>query len=633
MILAMNFSLLNENQKKAVMTTEGPVLILAGAGSGKTRTLAFRIGYLIEKGVSPENILAITFTNKAANEMKERIKFLIKKQNVYLGFCGTFHSLGAKILRENSNFLEKYFLRNKNFVIFDEDDSLTLIKKIIKDIDLSSEQFPPRLILNQISFAKTHLLNEEEYQKSATSFFEKTIAKIYKKYEEFLKKNNAFDFDDLIFRVAEIFLKNKKILEKYQEKFKYILIDEYQDTNYSQYILVKLLASKYKNICAVGDDQQAIYGFRFADIKNILNFEKDFGKTKIIYLEENYRSHQKILDAANHLISFNKYQKQKKLWSRKKNGFSPRIISLSDETEEANFIAKKILEYLEKGYQRKEIAVFFRINALSRPIENALISHKIPYRMIGGVKFFQRKEIKDILSYLRLILNPEDEISLERIINMPPRGIGKKTLEKILNKEKEVYCLKPVENFFSFLKKAKEYSSSHRLTELIEFITKESGYQDYLTNKEKEAEIRLENLKELLSQAKPFDDLPPSQALESFLESVSLFQEQDELNFKNDAVNLMTLHSAKGLEFDLVFITGLEQGLLPHWKSLKKEEELEEERRLCYVGMTRAKKDLYLLSTQKRLLFGTITWNEPSQFLGEIPNDAVVFEDYRKSYL
>jgi len=565
--------------------------------------------------------------------MKERIKFLTKSQKAHLGFCGTFHSLGAKILRENSNFLKKHLSRNKNFVIFDEDDSLALIKKIIKDLDLSSEQFPPGSILNQISFAKTHLLNEDEYQKSTISFFEKTIAKIYKRYEEFLKKNNAFDFDDLIFRVVEIFLKNKKILEKYQEKFKYILIDEYQDTNYSQYIFVKLLASKYKNICVVGDDQQAIYGFRFADIRNILNFEKDFGKTKVIYLEENYRSHQKILDAANSLISFNKYQKPKKLWSRKKNGVSPKIISLLDETEEANFIAKKILEYLKKGYQKKEIAVFFRINALSRPIENALILHKIPYRMIGGVKFFQRKEIKDILSYLRLISNPKDAISLERIINMPPRGIGKKTLEKILNKEKEVYCLKPVEEFFSFLKKIKEYSSSHRLTELIEFIIKESGYRDYLIKKEKETEIRLENLKELLSQAKPFDDLPSPQALESFLESVSLFQEQDELNFKNDAVNLMTLHSAKGLEFDLVFITGLEQGLLPHWKSLKKEEELEEERRLCYVGMTRAKKDLYLLSTQKRLLFGTITWNEPSQFLGEIPNDAVIFEDHRKSYL
>ena len=630
----MDFSLLNEKQKEAITKTEGPVLILAGAGSGKTRTLVFKIGYLIEKGVPPKNILAITFTNKAANEMKERIKSLLKASKINLGFCGTFHSLGAKILRENSNFLKNYFSRNKNFVIFDEDDSLTLIKKIIKELDLPSEQFPPGLVLNQISFAKTHLLNEDDYQNASENFFEKTIAKIYKKYEELLKKSNAFDFDDLIFRVVEIFLKDKKILEKYQERFKYILIDEYQDTNYSQYILVKLLASKYKNICVVGDDQQAIYGFRFADVKNILNFEKDFKKTKIICLEENYRSHQKILDAANSLISFNKYQKPKKLWSRKKDGISPKIIFLSDETEEADFIAKKILDYLKKGYQKKEIAVFFRINALSRPIENALMLHKIPYRIVGGLKFFQRKEIKDILSYLRLILNPKDLISLERVINIPPRGIGKKTLEKILNKEKEIYSLKPVKDFFSFLKKMKEYSLSHSLTELIEFVIKESGYQDYLLKKEKEAEIRLENLKELLSQAKPFDDLMSFEALESFLETVSLFQEQDELDLKNnEVINLMTLHSAKGLEFDVVFITGLEQGLLPHWKSLKREEDLEEERRLLYVGMTRAKKELYLLTTQKRLIFGTSIWNQPSQFLGEISNDLVTFEDYRKSFL
>jgi len=626
----MDFSLLNEKQKEAVLTTEGPVLILAGAGSGKTRTLVFRIGYLIEKGIPPENILAITFTNKAANEMKERIEALLKNKKISLGFCGTFHSFGAKVLRENFSFLKKYFLRDRNFVILDEDDSLGLIKKIVKEMDLSLEQFPPNLILNQITFAKTHLLDETDYQNSATSFFEKTIAKIYKKYEELLKKINAFDFDDLIFKVVQLFLKNPQILESYQERFKYILVDEYQDTNYSQYVLIKLLASKYKNLCVVGDDQQAIYGFRFADFKNILNFEKDFKEAKVICLEENYRSTQKILDTANALISFNIYQKPKKLYSKQKEGLLPKIVSLPNEIEEANFIAKKILEYLKKGYPKKEIAVFFRINALSRPIENALILHQIPYQMVGGIKFFQRKEIKDILAYLRLILNPEDFVSLERVINFPPRGIGKKTLEKILNKEKDVYQLAPVKEFFSFLKKAKEFSKTHRLTELIEFVIKESGYQSYLIGKEREAEIRLENLKELLSQAKPFDDLVSSQALEAFLETVSLFQEQDELSSKKDAVNLMTLHSAKGLEFDVVFIAGLEQGILPHWKSLNSQEELEEERRLCYVGITRAKKDLYLLYTQRRLIFGNVSWNQPSQFLGEIPNNLVIFEDYNK---
>jgi len=627
----MDFSLLNENQKKAVKILEGPMLILAGAGSGKTRTIAFKIAYLIEKGIPPENILALTFTNKAALEMKKRIESLISKK-ISLGFCGTFHSLGAKILRENHKVVKEYFSRDKNFTIFDESDSLSLLKKIVKELDLPSENFPPSKVLSYINFAKTHLLDENDFSNSATEFFEREVAKIYRKYEEKLKEINAFDFDDLIFRPVQLFLKNKEILEKYQERFRYILIDEYQDTNYSQYLLVKLLASKYKNICAVGDDQQAIYGFRFADFRNILNFEKDFEGAKVIFLEENYRSHQKILDAANALISFNRYQKPKFLFSRKKEGPKPKVIYLSDETEEANFVAQKISEYLEKGVPKKEIAVFFRISALSRTIENALIFYQIPYQVVGGLKFFERKEIKDILSYLRLILNPNDFLSLERVINLPPRGIGKKALEKILKKDKKILEKKEVKEFFSFLKKAQKFASSHSLSSLIEFILKESGYEKFLWEKEKEPEIRLENIKELLSYAKSFENLPPQKALEAFLESVSLFQEQDELLHQKDAVNLMTIHSAKGLEFEIVFLIGMEQGIFPHWKSLRSEEELEEERRLCYVALTRAKNKLYLLTTEKRLLFGNLILNEPSQFLGEIPNELVIFED-RRSYL
>ncbi len=627
----MDLSLLNEKQKQAVQHLDGPLLILAGAGSGKTKTLTYRIAYLIEKGIPEKNILAVTFTNKAANEMKRRIRKLLNKKGLSL-FCGTFHSFGAKVLRENNDRIKEIFFRDKNFVIFDETDRLSLIKKILKEMELPIEQFPPSLIISQINFAKAHLKNPDNFAQEAQNFLEQKIAKIFEKYEEKLKEYNAFDFDDLILKVVLLFKKKKDVLEKYQEKFKYILIDEYQDTNFVQYQLVKLLAGKYKNICVVGDDQQAIYGFRFADFKNILNFEKDFPKTKVVLLEENYRSTGNILEAANVLIKKNLFQKPKKLWTKKESGSPIFVIETRDEKEEAMIVAGKIKELIDKKISPKEIAVFYRTNIQSRPIEESFVQVGIPYQIIGGFKFYERKEIKDILAYLKVAVNPFDIVSLERIINVPPRKLGKKSLEKLLPQFASIYKDKtkrkelsdPMKEFLILLDKIVEEAKKQNLIKLINFIVKKTGYEDYL-RKQKDGEIRLENLAEIMSAALPFDKLQPPNGLFEFLESISLLQEADSLNEKNDLVKLMTLHGAKGLEFDYVFIVGVEEGILPYWKSKNKMEDIEEERRLMYVGITRAKKEVYLIYTQKRLIFGDMTFSKPSSFLDELPKELIFF--------
>ncbi len=627
----MDLSALNEKQKQAVEYLNGPLLILAGAGSGKTRTLTYKIAYLIEKGISEKNILAVTFTNKAANEMKQRIKSLLKKEKLNL-FCGTFHSLGAKILRKSNKETKNLFSRNSNFVIFDDADRLSLIKKVLKELDLPAEQFPPPLIINQINFAKAHLKTPDNLLEEAQNFLEQKIAKVFERYEEKLKEYNAFDFDDLILKVVLLFKKSPKTLEKYQEKFKYILIDEYQDTNFVQYQLVKLLADKYKNICVVGDDQQAIYGFRFADFKNILNFEKDFPKTKIVVLEENYRSTKNILEAANFLIKKNIFQKPKKLWTQNESGSPIFLVETKDEKEEAYMVAGKIKELLEDNILAKEIAVFYRINAQSRPVEEAFIQYGIPYQIVGGFKFYERKEIKDILAYLRLAVNPFDKVSLERIINVPPRKLGKKTLGTFLpkynllfNNKKELEKFPDqVKNIFSILKEIHKKAKTLTLVELINFIIKKTGYQEYL-EKQKDGKIKIENLGEIISAAMPFNKLEPPNGLLEFLESIALLQEADQIQEKQNLVKLMTLHSAKGLEFKYVFIVGVEDGILPYWKSKNNLEETEEERRLLYVGITRAKKEIYLLYTQKRLLFGDITFSKPSEFLDDLPENLTFF--------
>ncbi len=627
----MDLSALNEKQKQAVKYLDGPLLILAGAGSGKTRTLTYKIAYLIEKGIPEKNILAVTFTNKAANEMKQRIKTLLKKNRLSL-FAGTFHSLGARILRENPKEIKNLFSRNSNFVIFDDADRLSLIKKVLKELDLPIEQFPPPLIIGQIGYAKIHLKTPDNLLEEAQNFLEQKIAKVFERYEEKLKEYNAFDFDDLILKVVLLFKKSPESLRKYQEKFKYILIDEYQDTNFVQYQLVKLLASKYKKICVVGDDQQAIYGFRFADFKNILNFEKDFPKTKVVVLEENYRSTKNILEAANFLIKKNIFQKPKKLWTQNESGSPIFLVETKDEKEEAYMVVGKIKELLENNISAKQIAVFYRTNAQSRPLEEAFIQYGIPYQIVGGFRFYERKEIKDILAYLRLAVNPFDKVSLERVINVPPRKLGKKTLETFLPKFNQLFHNKKelekfpdqVKNIFAILKEIHKKAKTLSLIELINFVIKKTDYQEYL-ERQKDGEMKIENLGEIFSAAMPFDKLEPPNGLFEFLESIALLQEADQLQEKQNSTKLMTLHSAKGLEFDYVFIVGVEDGILPYWKSKNSLEDIEEERRLLYVGITRAKKEVYLLYTQKRLVFGDMTFSKPSSFLDDLPKDLTFF--------
>ncbi len=717
--MPLNLDNLNPQQKEAVLQTEGPVLIIAGAGTGKTQCLTYRLAYLIEKGVKPENILALTFTNKAAEEMKSRICDLISNfqpapyRNRVSGagfpisnlFVGTFHSFGARILRQelpgklsqppsviaspesvipnlfrnlfgvnsakqsykdrldchdpsglamtlemtscqNSTILRSLDSRTKNFTIFDDDDSLSLIKKIIKSFDLDSRQFNPATIKDKISCLKAELINPESYADGISNFFEKIILKVYREYEEELAKNNGFDFDDLIKKPVILFEKNREILEKYQNQYRYILIDEYQDTNHSQYVLTKMLASKYRNLCVVGDDQQSIYAWRKADFRNILNFEKDFPEAKVIILEENYRSSQNILKAANAVIKNNIKQKKKSLWTKNEKGLPLYTIETRNEKEEARFIARNIKELIEgNGLNPSDISVLYRINAQSRSIEEFFIKHDIPYRIIGGIKFYQRREVKDILAVLRLIQNPRDEISRERIMKIPP---FKKNLAEILEKNQRIFEKNKLKSSQKSLRGEERRSNllentngigiaalpsvarnddnrgletiSLTLVELIKFVIKQSDYETYLLEKFEDGQRRVENIRELESLAKSFDGPKTEEALSKFLETVSLYQESDERESQKEAVNLMTIHSAKGLEFSAVFVAGCEEGLFPHSRSITPEE-MEEERRLCYVAITRAKNKIYLSYASRRLIFGSIVVNCKSRFIDEIPEE------------
>lgn len=613
---------LNDMQKEAVRTTEGPLLVLAGAGSGKTKVLTTRVAYLVEdKQINPYNILAITFTNKAAKEMKQRIHRMLGPVSYDIQIS-TFHSLGLLLIRENYEKLGY----NKQITILDTDDVLAIIKKIIKDKNLDPKMYSPRAIRNKISGAKNELIDVDAYARFVHSDYEQIIHDIYKKYEDKLKANNSLDFDDLLTLPIKLFKKNKDILAKYQERFRYILVDEYQDTNEAQYTLIKMLSAKYKNVCVVGDVDQSIYGFRGANYQNILNFEKDYSNVKTIKLEENYRSTSNILNAANDVIKNNKKRKEKILWTQNEAGDKVKYHRAYDEKDEAHYVMDKIKRLIQSGTSKSEIAVLYRTNAQSRNIEEALLEENIPYKVVGSFYFYNRKEIKDLISYLKLIYNSNDDISLMRVINVPKRQIGPRTLENLSTKAIDNNCslYDAIDSgkellFKNIIEEIKEESKNMSLTELVDLVLDKTGMRNALKNEKTiESEIRLENLEEFKSITKNFEEQNGIISLEDFLFEISLVSDVEEHKNNNDVVTLMTIHSAKGLEFEHVFIVGVEEGIFPHINSMDSDEELEEERRLCYVAITRAKKNLYVLNARRRMLFGNTSINPPSRFISEI---------------
>ncbi|MGI6329345.1 MAG: ATP-dependent helicase [Bacilli bacterium] len=626
----MNLDELNERQKEAVLLTKGPLLILAGAGSGKTRVLTTKIAYLIiEKGISPSSILAITFTNKASKEMKERVNLLIGEKTKDIQIS-TFHSFGYKIVRENYHLLGL----EKNFSILDENDSISLIRKVLKKNNLDPKHYNPKGIKQQISGAKNELLNPLAYSRYAKSYWEKEVLKIYKDYQQKLQANNAVDFDDLLMLPVKLFKENPQILDKYQEHYKYILIDEYQDTNEAQYVLTKKISFKYQNICVVGDGDQSIYGWRGANYKNILNFEKDYPKAKVILLEKNYRSTKNILKAANNVIKNNKLRKEKTLITDNEAGSKIKHYLALDEKDETLYVAEVIKRLLETGISLDEIAVLYRTNAQSQVFESSFTVFNIPYKIVGALSFYKRKEIKDLVAYLKLIYNEKDNVNLLRCINTPRRGIGEKTIEDLINKaEKENVSVfeaidygKPLE-FKKMINQLKEISKTYSLTELVEEVLKKSGLEFNLKNEGTlEANNRLENLYEFKSVTLEFEKREEEISLESFLKEVSLISNSEELKEEDDKVSLMTVHAAKGLEFEVIFIVGLEEGIMPHY-SAEEIGELEEERRLFYVAVTRAKKHLYLVSASQRMRFGEIWNNNISPFIKEIGEDYIEGEE------
>ena len=623
----MNLEELNERQREAVLYNDGPLLIIAGAGAGKTKTLTTKIAYLIEKkNVAPENILAITFTNKAAKEMKDRLFKTIGQTAKYLE-VSTFHSFGLKLLRENYDALGY----DKNFVIMDSDDSLTLVKKIIKDIGYDPKIYNPRAIRNKISSCKNEMTTPEAYERYAASDFEKVVQEVYAKYEKKLQRNNSVDFDDLLLLPIELFKKNPDILNKYQDLYQYILIDEYQDTNEAQYILTKMLSAKNRKITCVGDDSQSIYSFRGANYKNILNFEKDYKDAKTILLEQNYRSTSNILDAANQVIKNNKMRKDKNLWTSRGIGEKIKYYRAYNERDEAQYVIRKIKELTNRNVEYKDIAVLYRTNAQSRVLEEEMLKENLPYRVIGSFYFYSRKEIKDLIAYLRLIHNSKDNVSLLRVINTPKRGIGLKTIENLtiqadamgVSIYEAISSGKELE-FKNLIEKLKEMSKDLTLTELIDKVLDASGMKKELEDeKTLEAEVRLENLEEFKSITKTFEEREGLISLEDFLLEISLISDVEEYKDDPNRISLMTVHSVKGLEFDHVFVVGMEEGIFPHINSLMDNSELEEERRVCYVAITRAKDDLHLVNARRRTLFGKEQINPVSRFLGEINKDLI----------
>lgn len=620
---------LNDYQKEAVLHKEGPLLILAGAGSGKTRVLTTKIAYLIkEYDVDARNILAITFTNKAAKEMKTRIEELIGKTSIQ---ASTFHSFGVKILKENC---EKLGYKS-NFIILDSDDSLTLVKKILKDFNLDPKRFSPYMIRNKISSNKNELIMPDDYKKFVYNEEDDVVYKVYKKYQEILKQNNSLDFDDLLILPITLFKKNPDVLAYYQDCYRYIFIDEYQDTNYAQYLLTKMISAKYHNICVVGDNDQSIYAFRGANYKNILNFEKDYPDCKVVMLEQNYRSTKTILNAANSVIKNNKERKDKNLWSLKESNEKITYYKAADETDEVHYILKKVKELVASGVSYQDMAILYRTNAQSRVFEQELLKQNIPYRIIGSFYFYSRKEIKDLLAYMRLVYNPDDDLSLLRVINTPKRGIGNKTLRS-LEEEASLYHT----SLFQAINSGKELAFKEliltlqkdlekmTLTEFVDNILEKTGMRRALKEeKTLEADIRLEYLEEFKSVTKMFESRVGEVSLADFLLEISLVADSEEYKDDPNRLTLMTVHAVKGLEFSYVFLAGLEEGIFPHRNSMDTLAELEEERRLMYVAITRAKDKLFITSAKKRMLFGQENIAVPSRFIKEIDSSLIDLEE------
>ena len=644
---------LNDKQYEAVVNTEGPCLVIAGAGSGKTKVLTHKIAYLIqEKNIRPWNILAITFTNKAAKEMKERIEKLIGDASNDM-WVGTFHSICVRILRK---WIDRVGY-DSSFVIFDTSDQKTLVKQCIKELNLDDKMFTDRSVLSEISNAKNDMLEPEAYSARANGDFRKEkIAEVYKKYQARLKANNALDFDDIINVTIKVLGENPDALEYYGEKFKYILVDEYQDTNKAQFTLVTMLASRYGNITVVGDNDQGIYSFRGADISNILNFEKDFPGTKIIKLEQNYRCTGNILDVANAVIKNNETKYEKKLWTQNEVGALPKIFMGTDEYGEATYIVSQINSLkIEEYYKYSDFTVLYRMNSQSRAIEDILRRENIPYKIVGGLKFYERKEIKDIIAYLRLVHNNTDNLSLIRIINEPKRGIGKTSLENIeqlanqnnmsmfeVIKKADQFGLNRIfaasREFISTIEELSKQKDELTISELVKLILNKTGYTKALELENTvEAENRIENLDEFLTVTMEFEEESADNSLAEFLESITLSSDIDGMEDAEDSVTLMTLHSAKGLEFPVVFLVGMEEGIFPGYRSIGEPKELEEERRLCYVGITRAKNYLHLTCAKQRTIFGSTSCNQISRFVKEIPKDLLdgyedVFEKKQETF-
>ncbi len=627
---------LNERQKEAVLHTEGALLIVAGAGAGKTKTVTHRIIHLINKGVNPENILAVTFTNKAAKEMVERVGHMLSGQTNTRPMIATFHSLGVKILRDNA---EKIGL-NRHFVILDDADTNSIIREVLKDLNIDPKQSPIRMFKSIISSQKNNFVSLEEFGKNAQSYNAQVIARVWQKYEEKKVKEKGLDFDDLLLKTVILFQENKDVLDSYQERWKYIHVDEYQDTNTVQYLLTKLLAKKYGNICVVGDSDQNIYSWRGADITNILNFEEDYEGAKVILLEQNYRSTKNIIAVANNIIRKNKQRKDKNLFTENEDGELVSLFEAYNDKYEAEFVADKVTEMLDNGVNPNDIAILYRANFQSRLFEEYMLKYSLPYQVLG-VRFFDRKEIKDVLSYVRASLNPDSLSDIRRVINEPKRGLGKTTLEKLFAGQESILPLKTrlkIKSFYESLEKIRNFIDSHKPSESIAFVIKESGIEADLLKSGLEDDLeRLENVKELITFATKYDELDKTEGIELLLEEAALASDQDTLSETvkkkpKNGVKLMTVHASKGLEFEYVFIVGLEDDLFPHGKkSMNRDYNEEEERRLFYVAITRSKKKLFLSYATIRMVFGNTELRNPSEFLEDVPDELLHREERENS--
>ncbi|GGB49943.1 ATP-dependent DNA helicase PcrA [Lentibacillus populi] len=633
---------LNKEQQEAVKHTDGPLLIMAGAGSGKTRVLTHRIAYLLrEKDVAPRNILAITFTNKAAREMRARVHRLVGAGSEQI-WVSTFHSMCVRILRRDIDRIGY----NRNFTILDSSDQLSVIKQILKNLNIDPKKFDPRAMLGQISSAKNELVTPEEYSNNVGNFYERQVAQIYQAYQKMLQKNQSLDFDDLIMQTIHLFKRVPEVLEFYQRRFQYIHVDEYQDTNHAQYYLVKQLASRFQNLCVVGDSDQSIYRWRGADIQNILSFEKDYPTARTIFLEQNYRSTKAILEAANNVIHNNPGRKPKNLWTENADGKQISYFQGATEQEEALYVTDKIQELTrEQGFSPRDIAILYRTNAQSRAIEATLMKSTIPYQMVGGQKFYERKEIKDLTAYLRLITNPDDDISFERVVNVPKRGIGKTSIDRLrayatehglsfYEAVKDVdltgvskKAANQLEQFTTLIRSLAQQQEFLTATDMVEAVLERTGYEKMLKNENTiESQSRLENLEEFMTVTKDFEAGSEDKTLVAFLTDLALIADIDRVDDdseQDEKVTLMTLHAAKGLEFPVVFLIGMEENVFPHSRSMFDNDEMEEERRLAYVGITRAEQELYLTHAKMRTLYGRTNMNPISRFIQEIPEELI----------